>query len=255
MADMVAQDFLLDAAQCGTHRCDLRDDVDAVTVGLDHAGKPAHLAFDAAEAALNHVLDDGSHALLVGFESDDHALDPWMARALELCRDHGGECPEGAKVRSGDADKWRSAFFDGPYLQSALMGLGVMADTFETACTWSAFEGLDAAIRAAVREVLGAGAALTCRFTHVYPDGPAPYYTFVSPVRVGAEADTWLAVKTAVSDAIGANGGTITHHHAVGRVHRSWYERERPALMGDMLRAMKRSVDPHGIMNPGALIA
>jgi alkyldihydroxyacetonephosphate synthase len=95
---------------------------------------------------------------------------------------------------------------------------------------------------------------VTCRFTHVYPDGPAPYYTFLGAARPGAELAQWRAIKAAASEALAAHGGTITHHHAVGRVHKPWYERERPPVFAAALAAVKRELDPAGIMNPGCLI-
>ncbi|MFN0250356.1 MAG: FAD-binding oxidoreductase [Kofleriaceae bacterium] len=221
---------------------------------------------DANEARLHRVRFDGSHVLLVGFESADHPLDAWMARALELAKDYGGEVvsgpihkDDGDKARSGgDADKWRQAFFDAPYLQSALLSIGVLSDTFETACTWSQFPAMHARIVGDVQRALEAecgGGIVSCRFTHVYPDGPAPYYTFIGALRPGAELVQWRAIKAAASDALAATGGTITHHHAVGRTHRPWYERERPALFGDALLAVKRELDPNGVMNPGVLLA
>jgi alkyldihydroxyacetonephosphate synthase len=95
---------------------------------------------------------------------------------------------------------------------------------------------------------------VSCRFTHVYPDGPAPYYTFEALGKVGGELEAHAAIKQAASDAVMAAGGTITHHHAVGRTHRPWYDRQRPDPFADALRAVKRSLDPHGILNPGVLI-
>ena len=95
---------------------------------------------------------------------------------------------------------------------------------------------------------------MSCRFTHVYPDGPAPYYTFVGAARIGDELAAWREVKAAVSDALAAAGGTITHHHAVGRTHRPWYDRERPAVFAAALDAVKRTVDPAGVLNPGVLL-
>jgi alkyldihydroxyacetonephosphate synthase len=138
-----------------------------------------------------------------------------------------------------------------------MASMGVIADTFETACTWDNFErlhtGVIGEVRRAMKDACGAG-FLSCRFTHVYPDGPAPYFTFIAPGRHGAEVDQWAAIKKAASDAVIAYGGTITHHHAVGRVHRPWYEEQRPALFGDALRALKGALDPGGVMNPGVLI-
>ncbi|MGE5186934.1 MAG: FAD-binding oxidoreductase, partial [Acidobacteriota bacterium] len=240
------------------------DDGVAATRALAQSGlQPANARLlDAAEARLHRVRFDGTSVLLVGFESADHAMTAWLARALELARDHGGELVSGPTEqddasRSGEAGSWRQAFFDAPYLQSALLSIGILSDTFETACTWAAFPALHARVTAAVQAALDAecgGGLVATRFTHVYPDGPAPYYTFVGALRPGGELAQWRAIKAAASDAVAAAGGTITHHHAVGRTHRPWHERERGPLLGEALAAIKRAWDPHGIMNPGALI-
>ena len=98
------------------------------------------------------------------------------------------------------------------------------------------------------------GRALTCRITHAYPDGAAPYFTVLAPARRGSELEQWDEVKAAASEAIEAAGGTITHHHAVGRDHRPWYDRQRPEPFAAALRAAKAAVDPQGILNPGVLM-
>lgn len=219
---------------------------------------------DPGEAALNFVANDGSAVLVLGFESADHSLEPWLERALAIAAAHGGTCPAGPKFRDdggrtgGDAaGSWRQAFLDAPYLQNVMVSIGVIADTFETACTWDRFDALHGAITDAVTSALHrvcGGGRLTCRFTHVYPDGPAPYYTFVGPAKRGAELEQWAELKAAASEALLANGATITHHHAVGRTHQPWYERQRPSLFGDVLASAKRTLDPAGVLNPGVLI-
>ncbi len=217
---------------------------------------------DGGEARLHRVRSDGASVLLIGFESADHPLGPWLARAVELATDHGGTLVAGPTEsddasRTGAAGAWRQAFFDAPYMQSALLSIGVMSDTFETACSWTQFPELHARVTAAVSQALAeecGGGIVTCRFTHLYPDGPAPYYTFLGALRPGGELAQWRAIKAAASEAVAAAGGTITHHHAVGRTHRPWYDRERPALFGDALAAVKRALDPQGILNPGVLI-
>jgi alkyldihydroxyacetonephosphate synthase len=219
---------------------------------------------DALEAA-NSGAGSGDAAILVlGFESADHPLEAAMARALELCRDAGGEVPEGAgRTRSGEegaregaAGAWRSAFLNAPYLRDVLLRAAVISETFETAITWDRFEKFHAEVmrttRDAVARVCGSG-SVACRFTHVYPDGPAPYYTVLAPGRRGSELEQWAEIKTAASEALLAAGGTITHHHAVGRDHRPWYDRERPDLFARALRAAKRELDPAGVLNPGVL--
>ncbi len=212
---------------------------------------------DATEARLHRVRFDGASVLLVGFESADHPMTAWLERALELCRDHRGEVVAQKSDTQGEAGAWKQAFFDAPYLQSQLLSIGVLSDTFETACTWTQFPTLHARVTAAVQAALDAecgGGLVSCRFTHVYPDGPAPYYTFLGALRLGDEVAQWRAIKTAASDALAAAGGTITHHHAVGRTHRPWYDRERPPLFAAALAAAKRELDPAGICNPGVLI-
>lgn len=245
------------------------DAVQATRAVAQSGLRPANCRLlDPAECLLHQVALDGTTVLLLGFESADHDQGPWLAGALELMKDHGGEVASGPTVTSeaadaavaagaGEAGTWKRAFVDAPYLQSALVSIGIMGDTFETACTWSRFAEFHAAVTAAaqdaMRRTVGPG-IVACRFTHVYADGPAPYYTFVAPARVGDELSAWREVKAAVSEALHAAGGTITHHHAVGRTHRPWYDRERPALFGEVLRAAKRTLDPAGVLNPGVLV-
>jgi len=218
-----------------------------------------------ADEALNNGVGDGSrHLLLVGFESADHPLDPWMDRALAICREAGGEVKEGAgRTREGESERegaegaWRRMFLRGPYLRDALMTRGLIVETFETAVTWDRFEAAHTAIReatlAAARRVAGA-AVVSCRITHVYPDGAAPYYTVIAPGKPGSFLPMWDEIKAAASEAIVGSGATITHHHAVGRDHRPWYDRERPELFAAALRGAKAALDPGGIMNPGVLV-
>jgi alkyldihydroxyacetonephosphate synthase len=213
---------------------------------------------DAGEAALT-LAGDGSHALLVlGFESSDHPVDASMRRALELCAEHGGIVPDGGGSGGDGVSSWRDAFLGAPYTRDVLIAMGVLAETFETAITWERFgafhEGVKAATEQAVREHCGEGGRIFCRFTHIYPDGPAPYFTVLAPARRGGELEQWSAIKSAASEAIIALGGTITHHHAVGRDHRPWYDRQRPEPFAAALRGAKTAVDPTGIMNPGVLI-
>jgi alkyldihydroxyacetonephosphate synthase len=216
---------------------------------------------DAGEARLT-MAGDGSHALLVlGFESTDHPVDAQMARALALCEEHGGELAprRGGARAGGDAvNSWREAFLGAPYMRDLLVAMGVISETFETAITWerlpSFHERVKGVAEQAVREACGDGGRVFCRFTHVYPDGAAPYFTVLAPARRGEEIEQWCFIKRAVSDAVIAEGGTITHHHAVGRDHRPWYDLQRPEPFAAALRGAKAAVDPAGIMNPGVLI-
>ena len=209
---------------------------------------------DAGEAALTGVARNA--VLLVSFESAEVPVDADLDRALDLCRDHGGTPGE---RRGGDeqSSTWRSVFLRAPYLRDAFVAGAVLSDTFETAITWRELDAFVSRIRsevgAAVTEICGTG-SLTCRLTHVYTDGAAPYFTVVAPARRGEELAQWDEIKRIASDVVVAAGGTITHHHAVGRDHRPWYDRQRPDVFEQALLAAKRAVDPNGVMNPGVLV-
>ena len=160
-------------------------------------------------------------------------------------------------TKEGAAGAWRQAFLSAPYLRDVLARLSVVSETFETAIPWDRFDAFHAAVGAAARDavkrVCGAG-TVACRFTHVYPDGPAPYYSILAPGRRGSELEQWDEIKAACMAAVVAHGGTVTHHHAVGRDHRPGYDRQRPPLFAEALRAAKRTLDPSGVLNPGVLI-
>jgi alkyldihydroxyacetonephosphate synthase len=213
--------------------------------------RPANLRLvDAAEAAYTGA-GDGAHAVLVlGLEAAELPVDEAFARACALCRAEGGEVHE----RGEGAGAWKGAFLRAPYLRDTLVALGVLSETFETAITWERFDAFVEQVLAATRAAAGTPALVTCRITHAYPDGAAPYVTVLAPARRGEEPEQWAQVKRAAADAVLAAGGTITHHHAVGRDHRPWYDAQRPDPFAAALRAAKGAVDPAGLLNPGVLM-
>lgn len=221
---------------------------------------PSNCRLISAFEAFNSGLGDGGHTvLLLAFESADHSVEAWMARGLDICKKYDGlwdEIAAGAR-RSAPADEWRASFIKAPYLRDYLAQCGLILETFETAITWDQFAVFHQAVLDSAQNALnthcGAG-VITWRFTHVYPDGPAPYYTVMALGKRDHELEQWDTIKTAVSTAIIAHGGTITHHHAVGKDHRRWYEMERSPLFGAALSAVKNAFDPAGIMNPGTLL-
>jgi alkyldihydroxyacetonephosphate synthase len=192
--------------------------------------------------------------VVLAFESADHPVDAWMARAIELMGDHGGR----RHSDEGGAQRWRTAFIRMPYGRELTVPMGVINDTFETAITWDRFEAFHTTLRKAAEDALieatGHEGTVSTRFTHVYPDGPAVYYTFNVLGRPGRLIEQWRHIKRRASDALIAAGGTITHHHAVGRDHMPWYRAQRPDLFGKAFAAAKHALDPAGIMNPGVLV-
>jgi alkyldihydroxyacetonephosphate synthase len=244
-----------------------------VQAGLD----PANCRLlEAAEAELTGAGDGSAHLLLLAFESAHHPMEMPLRLAVEAAESHGGvadapritapsavDSPIDGQLQTA-ADSWRGAFLLAPYLRDTFVSCGVLSETFETAITWDRLEEFHANVmettRRAVAEVSGApregrGAPLvTCRFTHAYPDGVAPYFTVLAPAIRGGEVEQWDEIKAAVSKALIEGGGTITHHHAVGRDHRPWYDRQRPAPFAAALRAAKAELDPAAILNPGVLL-
>jgi alkyldihydroxyacetonephosphate synthase len=255
---------------CGVAYDDFAAGAEAVRQIAQSGLNPANCRLlDAVESDTSSAGPPGKAILVLGFESAHLPVEEPMSLALDICRDHGGDPGEmrrsGAPVSGEDpVNAWRNAFLNAPYLRDSLIACGILSDTFETAITWDRFpdfhaEVMETATRA-VAEASGSPAEgrgsprISCRFTHVYPDGPAPYYTVLAPARRGDEVAQWDAIKAAVSQAVIDAGGTITHHHAVGRDHRPWYDQQRPAPFADALRAAKRELDPKAVLNPGVLI-
>jgi alkyldihydroxyacetonephosphate synthase len=228
---------------------------EAVRAIVQDGLRPANCRLiDAREAALT-LAGDGSAALLVlGFESAGAPLGEQFERAAALCREHGGDVTPSPPTRGGAGGSWREAFLRAPYVRDTLVAMGVLSETFESAVTWNRLGPFVDQVIGATREALRPDGLVTVRLTHAYPDGAAPYFTVIAPTRPGEEEQQWHTVKRAAADAILAAGGTITHHHAVGREHRPWYDRQRPDPFAAALRAAKAALDPDARLNPGLLL-
>jgi alkyldihydroxyacetonephosphate synthase len=219
---------------------------EAVRAIVQAGMQPANLRLvDAREAALNFAGDGASALLVLGFED---VVEPFDAAAA-LCRAHGGEVRESG----GGSGAWREAFLRAPYVRDVLVAMGVLSETFETAITWERLPGFVETVLGAAREAVGEPAIVTCRLTHAYTDGAAPYFTVLAPARAGDEEAQWTAVKAAATAAILTGGGTVTHHHAVGREHRDAWAAQRPDPFATVLRAARTTLDPAGTLNPGVL--
>ena len=214
---------------------------------------------DPMEAMANGLGDGSNSVVILGFESHNHDVSGLMQEALKICENHNGKyiVKEKNSQRDASADSWKKSVLQAPYLRDEFVKMGCIMETFETAVTWDQFEafhnGILSAANAAMKEICGAG-VITCRFTHIYPDGPAPYYTIMARGQTGREIEQWDKIKIAVSSAIIALGGTITHHHAVGKDHQPFYAQQRSDIFGRSLAAVKRELDPKWILNPDVLL-
>ncbi|TXG92503.1 FAD-binding oxidoreductase [Rhodococcus rhodnii] len=162
----------------------------------------------------------------------------------------------GTSLGDEPARAWEHGRFGAPYLRDSLLAAGALCETLETATSWSRLPALKTAVTDALTASLGESgtpALVLCHISHVYATGASLYFTVVAGGR-GDVIAQWRAAKSAASDAIAAAGATITHHHAVGRDHREWMREEVGDLGVEVLRAVKRTLDPAGILNPGKLI-
>ncbi len=173
------------------------------------------------------------------------------AETRALIEAHGG-----VSLGEEPARAWEHGRYGAPYLRDSLLAAGALCETLETATSWSNLQTLKAAVTEALTSSLaesGTPALVLCHISHVYPTGASLYFTVVAGQR-GNPTDQWRAAKAAATDAIVRTGGTITHHHAVGADHRPWMTDEVGELGVHVLRAVKASLDPAGILNPGKLI-
>ncbi|MEV0456918.1 FAD-binding oxidoreductase [Catellatospora methionotrophica] len=189
---------------------------------------------------------DGGCLMVVGHEgaSVGHAA----AQTAAVLRECGGQ-----ELGTEPGEQWAAHRFDAPYLRDALIDAGAFAETLETAAFWSALPGLYEAVREALFAALSVPSMVLCHVSHVYETGASLYFTVVTAYADEPVA-RWQRAKAAASDAIIAAGGTISHHHGVGTEHRDWFAQEVGPLGVDVLRAVKRELDPAGVLNPGILV-
>ncbi|HLM49729.1 MAG TPA: FAD-binding oxidoreductase [Solirubrobacteraceae bacterium] len=186
---------------------------------------------------------------ILGWEGERADVSRERARTAALARRWGG-----APLGAAPGRAWERARYHGPYLRDALLDRGLLVETLETATQWSSLGALHRSVRAALRAALGDASLVLCHLSHLYASGASLYFTWLAQVPEGAELERWREAKAAASQAIVAEGATITHHHAVGRDHVPYLEAEiGPAGMA-LLRAAKAELDPAGIMNPGKLL-
>ena len=218
---------------------------------------------DANEALFNGAGDGTKHLLILAFESSDHDKTYSLDRALDIAKENEGlfeKLAESSNAHlSGSSGSWRNSFIKAPYLRESFTRRGIIQDTFETSITWdksmSFIEDIKQQTAKAILSITGKPSLVTCRITHSYPDGLAPYFTFGAFATPETMIDIWKDIKLATNEICVSNNGTVTHHHAVGRDHRPrGYDHQRPELFSKVLRSAKSSLDPKGIMNPGVLI-
>jgi alkyldihydroxyacetonephosphate synthase len=188
----------------------------------------------------------GGCLVICGWEGTADHVGARRREGVAILRRHGAVSLGRAPGRS-----WERGRFHAPYLRDDLLGHGVMVETLETATQWSNLARLYRAVGDALR---GHAPLVACHVSHLYASGASLYFTFLAR-QSGDPIEQWRATKAAACDAILEAGGTITHHHAVGRDHAPWLAREVGETGSAAIAAVKRELDPEGILNPGKLLA
>lgn len=207
-----------------------------------------------AEVAENGPM--GFCLMLVGFEGDEKEVEYATARAQNLLSEHGG-----ADMGASLGEMWLTTRFDTPYLRDPMLDRGLGVDTVETAINWEQLPQLHKEVSATLEQAIAgnkptsaSNAIVMAHLSHSYRNGASLYFTFVFPRDLDNDIQQWQHIKKAVSDAIVAGGGTISHHHGVGMDHLPWVKKEKGEVAGTLLHAVKRELDPQGILNPGKML-
>jgi alkyldihydroxyacetonephosphate synthase len=218
-------------------------------------GKPVRESMEKFFLGRHGLLDTPS-ALVAAFEGDTDSVSATHRKFQAIAKRFGA-----SSLGRERGESWYRNRFQGPYLRDPLLDHGVGVDTLETAVSWSRLAPLYTAIRKALEETIaanvpcvGARGIVMCHIGHSYSDGACLYFTYLFPRDLENEIPQWEKIKRSASEAIVANGGTISHHHGIGQDHLPWIRKEKGDLGIEVLRAIKRTLDPSGILNPGKLL-
>ncbi|MGB0549177.1 MAG: FAD-binding oxidoreductase [Limisphaerales bacterium] len=190
--------------------------------------------------------------MVVKYEGTPQAFNRIKNRVTAIYKKHRGVCLGAEPGRS-----FAKVKFDFPHLRDYVMDRSIMADVSETATTWNNLRTLHESGLADVEQAIkdtGVDAWVGCHLSHSYRTGASLYFTFGCLQREGREIEQYLYVKKAAEDAFMKNGGTLSHHHAVGTEHLPWVEEDLSPTGLKAVKALKAGLDPNDIMNPGKII-
>ena len=204
--------------------------------------------------ALRRIGDEKS-MLLIGFTGSENIVKSSRRKALSIARQH-----KGVPIGQQFGKQWYKGRFRTPYLRNTLWEQGYALDTLETAVVWedvdSTIEAIEAALRTALNDT-GTRVHVFTHLSHLYPEGASIYTTYMYGLTQDPDEtlQRWRILKSAASQAIVMNKGTISHQHGVGLDHAPYLEMEKGKLGMEVLSDVMRRFDPQGIMNPGKLLA
>ncbi|MFQ5838160.1 MAG: FAD-binding oxidoreductase [Thermoplasmata archaeon] len=197
-------------------------------------------------------MNDSACLAVIGFEGAREGVSMQIRRASDLWSEAGG-LDLGGEVVSA----WREEYYKAPYLRDDLLDRGFLVETFESAASWSrildVYRGVSQAVQG-VWEEQGLKGLILCHLSHAYTDGGSLYFTVLAPRLPGREMEQWTDLKSAATEAILTEGGTLSHHHGIGTDHIRWMKEEHGEASIKALKALKAALDPSGIMNPEKLL-
>ena len=234
----------------------LQQDVPTAMIRLSDANETFFYSVLHGGAAVAENGPMGFCLMLVGFEGDADDVESASARAQTILCEHSG-----ADMGASLGEMWLKTRFDTPYLRDPMLDRGLGVDTVETAINWEQLPQLHRDVTATLEQAIAANkpadatnAIVMAHLSHSYRNGASLYFTFVFPRDLGNDIQQWQHIKNAVSDAIVAGGGTISHHHGVGTDHLPWMKKEKGVVAEALLHAVKRELDPQRILNPGKML-
>ncbi|MCU1358961.1 MAG: FAD/FMN-dependent dehydrogenase [Ilumatobacteraceae bacterium] len=220
------------------------DGLSACRAIIRRGATPAVLRlYDAAESQRGQE-GDGSQCMMLVLDEGDRGI---VDATMQIVSD---ECASAVELGPERVERWKHHRNDTSALQ-ALTQKGFVVDTLEIAAPWSALATVFDRVRTALLAVPHARSA-TCHLSHSYSDGACLYFTFAATPPADQIEATYVALWDAGQRAVLANGGNLSHHHGVG-LNRARFVREALGSSFDVLAAMKRALDPTGILNPGKL--
>jgi len=223
-------------------------DPDETRANLTLSGSSKAGALQALLRARGH---GGGCLLILGWEGDNDSVGVRRRAATSMLRRS-----EGTRLGRSVGQSWLANRYSGPYVRDALLDVGLLVETLETAASWTDLMDVYDATRSALIDLLSTAdkkPLVMCHLSHVYPTGASLYFTVVADRDDDRPLQQWLLAKRAATDSLLSKGGVLTHHHAVGIAHAPWLAQEIGNLGVAVLHAVKDRLDPTGICNPGVL--
>jgi alkyldihydroxyacetonephosphate synthase len=160
-----------------------------------------------------------------------------------------GRRQQGAYLTGYPVKLWERGRYQDPYLREDLNDFGILIDTLESAVAWSDFHRLHQGVRRFIKQ--RPHTVCMAHASHFYPQGTNLYFIFIAKVQ---DLDEYRRLQAGIIDTILQHGGSLSHHHGVGKLMAPWMERHLGKVQMDALKALKHYFDPHGIMNPGGTL-